>query len=120
MATRNVPNDVVVLAGSGEVRVVRSTGEAECALAEGFRPAVVLLGAGLGGTARREFARRMQEHPSRAGIPVLAVSEDADRIRIRPVDDRVRFAPSRLEELSAVLEVLEELCDGWAQRAAAG
>ncbi len=102
-------NDVVVLAGAGEVRVVRSTLEAERELARGFRPAVVLLGSKICGDGAAEFARRLGADPERAAIPVLAILDGADRIRITPLNDDLE-PPCEPEALSSLLQVLDELC----------
>ena len=101
--------DVVVLAGAREVRIVCSTAEAERELAGGFRPAVVLLGSRLCGPGADEFARRLGADPARPAIPVLAVSGDGDWLRLTSLlgDPPPPAAP---EELSSLLEVLEELC----------
>ncbi len=104
-----LPNDVVVLARAGEVRVVQSTLEAERELARGFRPAVVLLGSKICGAGAADFARRMGADPERAAIPVLAVLDGADRVRITPVNEDLE-PPSEPEALSCLLQVLEDLC----------
>ncbi len=104
-----LPSDGVVLARAGEVRVVQSTVEAERELARGFRPAVVLLGSSISGAGAAEFARRMGADPERASIPVLAVLDGADRIRITPLNQDLE-PPTEPEALSAVLEVLDDLC----------
>lgn len=101
--------DMVLLAGTTEVRTVRSTVEAERELASGFRPAVVLLGSDLRGAGASEFARWIRSDPDRAGIPVLVISCDAGWVRITLVDEDVRV-PARPEELTSILEVLEDLC----------
>lgn len=107
--TGGLRNDVVVLAGKGEIRIVESTLEAERELARGFRPVVVLLGSEVCGPGAADFARRMGADPERAGIPVLAVSSGADRIRITALDQELG-PPASLEDLSALLQLLEELC----------
>ncbi len=107
--THGLRNDVVVLAGASEVRVVESTLEAERELASGFRPAVVLLGSKICGPGATDFARRMGADPERAAIPILAVLDGADRIRIRPLNEDLE-PPTELEALSRVLQVLEDLC----------
>ncbi len=107
--TGGLRNDVVVLAGRGEIRVVGSTLEAERELARGFRPAVVLLGSEVCGPGAVDFARRLGADPECAGIPVLAVSSGVDRIRITALDQELE-PPASLEELSALLQLLEELC----------
>lgn len=102
-------NDMVVLAGTSEIRVVESTLEAERELARGFRPAVVLLGSKICGPGAAEFARRMGADPERAAIPVLAVSGGADRIRFTALSDDLE-PPTEPEALSSLLQVLEDLC----------
>ena len=109
MTMEAMRGDVVMLAGTREVRVVESTAAAERALAGGFRPAVVLLGRELCGPGADEFARRLRSDPDRPAIPVLAVSGDGDRLRLTSLTDDPR-PPATLEELSSLLEVLEELC----------
>jgi len=103
-------NDMVVLAGTREVRVVRSTLEAESAMAGGFRPEVVLLGPGVHGPA--EFATAMRSHPSRARIPVLAVSGGAGPIRLTLVSQHEEVAYPGPDELPGILQVLDDLCSG--------
>jgi hypothetical protein len=98
----------VVLAGADEVRVVGSTREAESELARGFRPAVVLLGAGVREAAGRALTREMERHPAQAAIPVLALSGDADRVRLRLVSRREDVAPPEPDELEALLALLED------------
>ncbi len=102
-------SEVVVLARVGEIRVVRSTLEAERELAGGFRPAVVLLGSKISGSGAAEFARRMGADPERAAIPVLAVLDGADRIRITPLNEDLE-PPGEPEALSSLLQVLDDLC----------
>ncbi len=102
-------SDVVVLAGTREVRVLDSTAEAERALAGGFLPSVVLLGAGLSGPDADEFTRRLGADPARPPIPVMAISGDGDRLRLTAVRDDLR-PPATTEELACLLEVLEDLC----------
>ncbi|HET6437396.1 MAG TPA: hypothetical protein VFG59_05005 [Anaeromyxobacter sp.] len=100
---------MIVLAGTEEVRVLRSAREAEQELEGGFRPAVVLLASEPGGPTPDEFARRLEADPRRAGIPVMAVSEEADRVRLTLAGDRPD-AHHEPEALCALLRVLEELC----------
>jgi len=109
--THGFPEDAVVLAGTGEVRVVGSMTEAERELASGFQPAVVLLGSRLRGPAVAEFTRRMGADPQRAGIPVLAVSRDAGWIRITALRDDLE-PPAELDALGNLLQVLDDLCAG--------
>jgi hypothetical protein len=109
MTSHGLRNDVVVLAGTSEVRIVESTTAAERELASGFRPAVVLLGSEVCGPGAADFARRMGAHPDRATIPVLAVSGSADRIRLTPLNEDLE-PPTEPEELCGLLQVLEDLC----------
>jgi hypothetical protein len=99
-------SDVVVLAGTREVRIVRSTREAESELASGFRPAVVLLGPGLQRPAAQAFAATLGARPSRAGIPVMRMSGDDDRLKLTLVEPAAQPGP---EELSTIMMVLDEL-----------
>jgi hypothetical protein len=101
--------DVVVLAGTREVRIVGSTREAESELASGFLPAVVLLGPDLRCPTAQAFAANLAAGPSRPRIPVMRLSGDADQVKltlVSPSDDAEGPAP---EELSTILMVLEEL-----------
>ncbi len=102
-------DDVVVLAGTREVRIVGSTLEAESELASGFRPAVVLMGPGVRAPACEEFAIRMGTHPSQARIPVLAVSGERDRLRLRLVSAHGEGEYPGPDELADVMMVLDEL-----------
>ena len=108
---RELRNDVVVLAGTREVRIVGSTLEAETELASGFRPAVVLLGPGLQKPAAQAFAASLGERPSRARIPVMRVSEDADQLRLTLMSPREPAEYPGPEELSNIMMVLEELAN---------
>jgi hypothetical protein len=76
-------NEVVVLARSAEVRVLGSAREAEHALLDGFRQ-----------------------------VAVLAVSGDADRIRMTLLGDGEPALPSEPGALAALLELLERLGSG--------
>lgn len=105
---RELRNDVVVLAGTREVRIVGSTHEAETELASGFRPAVVLMGPGVRAPVREEFACRMGKRPSQARIPVLAVSGTADKLRLTLVNTQEHGEPNP-DELADVMMVLDEL-----------
>jgi hypothetical protein len=122
MAMSELRSDVVVLAGIREVRIVDSTLEAESELARGFRPAVVLLGPGVRSPASQEFALQMGRHPSRASIPVLAVTGDEDRVRLTLVSGLDGSRSPGPEELSSIMMVLEELAselslmDRWRRR----
>ena len=98
---------MVVLAGAREVRIVASTCEAATALAGGFRPAVVVLGAGVQQAATDQLTRTMERHPSQAAIPVLALSGDADRVRLRLVSRSEDLAPEP-EGLASLLSLLED------------
>jgi hypothetical protein len=109
MTMQSWNGDLVVLAGTGEVRIVESTADAERELAGGFRPAVVLVGSHLCGPGAAELARRLGADPGRPSIPVLAVSGDGDRLRLTSVSDDLP-PPSTPEELSRLLEVLDGLC----------
>lgn len=104
-----LPNDVVVLAGTREVRIAGSTVEAESELAAGFRPAVVLMGPGVRATAREEFAIRMGTRPSQARIPVLAVSGAPDQLRLTLVNAHEEAGYPAADQLADVMMVLEEL-----------
>jgi hypothetical protein len=112
MEPSELSNEVVVLARSAEVRVLGSAREAEGALRAGFHPAAVLLGAGGAGPGMADFTRRLSCDPARAGVPVLAVSGDADRIRMTLVSEGEGAIPSDPEALASLLELLEELCGG--------
>jgi hypothetical protein len=83
MAPCDRSNEVVVLARSAEVRVLASAAEAEHALSDGFRQ-----------------------------VAVLAVSGDADRIRMTLVGEGEGAIPSDPSALPALLELLERLCSG--------
>jgi hypothetical protein len=109
--TRELRGDVVVLAGTREVRIVGSTVEAETELASGFRPAVVLLGPGLQKPAAQAFAASLGERPSRAGIPVMRMSEDSDQLKLTLVSPREPTESPGPEELSNIMMVLEELAN---------
>ena len=109
--THGFRDDVVVLAGTREVRVVASTTDAERELASGFRPAVVLLGSHVRGPAVAEFTRRMGADPERARIPVMAVSGEAGWIRITSLRDDLE-PPTEPDALGRLLEVLDDLCTG--------
>jgi hypothetical protein len=113
-------NDVVVLAGTREVRIVGSTVEAESELASGFRPAVVLMGPGVRARAREEFAVKLGNRPSQAKIPVLAVSGTADKLRLTLVStDTDAPNPDALADVMMVLdELASELCalERWRRR----
>lgn len=109
MAMDRWTSDRVVLAGADEVRIVDSTDDAERELAGGFRPAVVLLGSRLCGPGAAEFARRLGADPVRPAIPVLAVSGDGDWLRLTSLCEDLR-PPAEPDELSSLLDVLEELC----------
>lgn len=112
-------NDVVVLAGTREVRIVGSTVEAESELASGFRPAVVLVGPGVRVRAREELAVKMGNRPSQAKIPVLAVSGTADTLRLTLVGPDENPDPDELADVMMVLEELaSELCalERWRRR----
>jgi hypothetical protein len=119
---RDLKSDVVVLAGTREVRIVGSTHEAETELASGFRPAVVLMGPGVRAPVREEFASRMGTRPSQARIPVLAVSGSPERLRLTLVsahDDAEYPSPDQLAEVMMVLdELASELCalERWRRR----
>ncbi len=119
---RDLKNDVVVLAGTREVRIVGSTREAESELESGFRPAVVLMGPGVRAPVREEFAIRMGARPSQAKIPVLAVSGSPDRLRLTLVSahDGAEYpGPDQLADVMMVLEELaSELCalERWRRR----
>jgi hypothetical protein len=104
-----VVDDGVVLAGAREVRVVGSTGEAWSELASGFRPAVVVLGAGVRAAAGAALTREMERHPSQAAIPVLALSGDGGRVRLRLVSRSDEVQPPGPDELAELLQVLEDL-----------
>ena len=119
---RDLASDVVVLAGTREVRIVGSTREAETELESGFRPAVVLMGPGVRGPAREAFAIRMGTHPAQARIPVLAVSGSPDQLRLTLVsahDEAEYPGPDQLADVMMVLEELaSELCalERWRRR----
>jgi hypothetical protein len=108
MTTHGWRDDVVVLAGTREVRVVASMSDAERELASGFRPGVVLLGSRVGGPGVADFARRMGADPEGA-IPVLSMSDEAGWIRITPLDDDLQ-PPGEPDALRNLLQVLEDLC----------
>ncbi len=105
---RELGSDVVVLAGTREVRIVGSTREAESELASGFRPAVVLVGPGLQRPAAQAFAATLGARPSRAAIPVMRMSGDDDRLKLTLVEPAESPGP---EELSNILMVLDELAN---------
>jgi hypothetical protein len=115
-------SDVVVLAGTREVRIVGSPREAQTELDAGFRPAVVLMGPGVRAPAREEFAIRMGARPSQARIPVLAVSGSSDQLRLTLVSaaqDAEYPGPDQLADVMMVLEELaSELCalERWRRR----
>ena len=102
-------NDIVVLAGTREVRVVGSPREAESELASGFCPAVVLVGPGLQRPAAQAFAATLDARPSRPRIPVMRVSADADRVRLTLVSPPEPTESPGPEELSNILMVLDDL-----------
>ncbi len=108
MTACGLRSEVVMLADGGEVRILDSAAQAERELAAGFRPAVVILGAAIQGAGATELARRMAGQAAPA-IPVLTVSQDADRIRMTLLNDEAASSsgPERLEDL---LRALEELC----------
>jgi hypothetical protein len=99
--------EMVLLAGTREVRIVGSTADAERELAGGFRPAVVLVGSGVCGPGVAEFARRLGA--DRPPIPVLAVSHDGEWLRLTALSEDLR-PPAEEEDLSGLLEVLDQLC----------
>jgi hypothetical protein len=105
----------VVLAGPGETRVVGSPQEALRALDAGFRPAVVLLGAGPAHPEADALARRMSADRAGATIPVLAASGDGERIRLTLVSEVAPPAASIPEQLAIVLGLLDELSGGAVQ-----
>lgn len=111
MEKSGLPDDVVMLAAAREVRIVGSTREAEGELARGFRPAVVVLGAGVRAAAGNELSRTMARHPSQASIPVLALSGDADRVRLRLVSDNAAAQPPEPDQLEELLALLEGVLD---------
>jgi CheY-like chemotaxis protein len=102
----------VLLAGVREVRIVGSTREAQSELARGFRPAVVVLGAGVREAAGHELTRHMERHPSQAAIPVLALSGDADRVRLRLVSRNEEVQPPGPDQLEGLLALLEDFLAG--------
>ncbi len=106
---RDLRSDVVVLAGTREVRIVGSTREAETELESGFRPAVVLMGPGVRAPVREEFAIRMGTHPSQARIPVLAVSGSPDQLRLTLVSSHGEAEYPGPDQLADVMMVLDEL-----------
>lgn len=106
---RDLKSDVVVLAGTREVRIVGSTHEAETELESGFRPAVVLMGPGVRAPVREEFAIRMGTRPSQARIPVLAVSGSPERLRLTLVSAHEEAAYPGPDQLADVMMVLDEL-----------
>jgi hypothetical protein len=108
---RELGGEVVVLAGTREVRIVSSTNEAETELASGFRPAVVLLGPGMKKPAAQAFAASMGERPSRARIPVMRISGDADQLRFTLVSPREQAEVPGPEELTNIMTVLDELAN---------
>ncbi len=109
-------SEAVVLAGAREVRVLGSTAEAERALAEGFRPALVLLGRSRCGPEGAELARKLGADPTHPAVPVLAVTGDGDWLRLTALSDDL-VPPAAPEELGRLLEVLEELCSEPLRRA---
>ncbi len=106
---RDLNSDVVVLAGTREVRIVNSTREAETELESGFRPAVVLMGPGVRAPVREEFAIRMGTRPSQAKIPVLAVSGSPDQLRLTLVSAHEEAEYPGPDQLADVMMVLDEL-----------
>ncbi len=101
-----------MLAGVGETRVVGSAQEAQGALDDGFRPAVVLVGAEVAGPVAEALARRIGSGPARAAVPVLTASGSADRIRLTLVSEAAPPAPSIPDQLAIVLGLLDELSGG--------
>ncbi len=108
MTACGMRSEVVMLAEGGEVRFLDSAAQAERELAAGFRPAVVILGAAIRGAGATELTRRMADQAAPA-IPVLSVSQDADRIRMTLLNDEAA-SPSGPEHLEVLLRTLEELC----------
>jgi hypothetical protein len=99
----------VVLAGASGSQVVGSAQEAQRALDAGFRPAVVLFGAGVEGPAVSALARRMGTGHAGSPVPVLAASGDADRIRLTLVSEGAPPACPIPEQLAIVLGLIDEL-----------
>jgi hypothetical protein len=54
----------------------------------------------------------MREHPSRAGIPILAVSGEAGPVRLTLVSQHEGVVCPGPEDLPGILQVLEDLCAG--------
>ncbi|HYD41313.1 MAG TPA: hypothetical protein VEB43_10840 [Anaeromyxobacter sp.] len=104
-------SDVVVLAGTREVRIVGSTREAESELASGFLPAVVLVGPGLQRPAAQAFAASLGAGSSRARIPVMRFTADADQVKLTLVSPPEPAESPGPEELSNILMVLDELAN---------
>ncbi|HET6437563.1 MAG TPA: hypothetical protein VFG59_05850 [Anaeromyxobacter sp.] len=103
--------DAVVLAGASGIRVLGSAGEVQRALEDGFRPAVVVLGAGAGAAAADELARVLGLDPAAPAVPFLSASAEAGRVRLTSVDP---LAPPvlPLDQLVLILGVLDDLCGG--------
>jgi hypothetical protein len=106
---RELGSDVVVLAGTREVRIVGSTREAESELASGFLPTVVLVGPGLQRPAAQAFAATLCARPLRARIPVMRLSGDDEQVRLTLVSPTDQAEPPGPEELTSILAVLEDL-----------
>lgn len=102
----------VVLVGAGETRVLGSALEAQGALDAGFRPAALLLGAGVAAPAADALVRRMGADPACAAVPLLAASGGGDRIRLTLVSEVAPPRPSLPEQLAVVLRFLDELSGG--------
>jgi two-component system CheB/CheR fusion protein len=100
--------DVLELEGA-HVETAASAHEADRVLDAGFRPSVVVVDVRLGGgESGEEYARRLQDAPRTASVPVVLMSGDVHELRrLGPVADATLVKPFEMEQLFGVLA---EMC----------
>lgn len=79
--TLEMLSDVLTMAGVDEVRGAASLDEAEQVLHGGFRPSAVILDLVLDGVGGEKLASDLKADPTRAAVPIIAVSGDPQRLR---------------------------------------
>ncbi len=72
--------DVLAISGVGDVRCATSIAGAQAVLEQGFSPTAIILDLVLEGPQGETFAADLKGDPARAGVPIIAVSGDPQRL----------------------------------------